>query len=76
MLLEVFFKGKDKKYEHKPEIVLKKEDCRVFWYFCIQTEHEMAARRPNLIVVDKNYRTYKIIDFAVSGDCETEDKEI
>ena len=36
----------------------------------------MAARRQNLFVVDKSDRTYKIIDFAVSGDCEMEDKEI
>ena len=33
------------------------------------------ARRPDLVLVDKNERSCKIIDFAVPGDSRTEEKE-
>ena len=44
------------------------------WDFSIQTDHVIEARRPDLVVVDKE-RSCKIIDFAVSGDSRIEEKE-
>ena len=35
----------------------------------------MEARRPDLVVVGKNERNCKIIDFAVSGDSRIEEKK-
>ena len=35
----------------------------------------IEARRPDLFVVDKKERSCKIIDFAVSGDSRTEEKD-
>ena len=43
--------------------------------FSIQTDHVIEARRPDLVVVDKKERSYKIIDFAVPGDSRIEEKE-
>ena len=43
--------------------------------FSIQTDHVIEARRPNLVVVDKKWRTCKIIDFAVPGDRRIEETE-
>ena len=42
------------------------------WDFSIQTDHVIGARRPNLVVVDKE-RSCKIIDFAVPGDSRIEE---
>ena len=43
------------------------------WYFSIQTD-VTEARRPDLVVVDKE-RSCKIIDFAVPGDSRIAEKE-
>ena len=45
------------------------------WDFSIQTDHVIEARRPGLVVVDKNERSCKIIDFAFPGDSRVEEKE-
>ena len=44
------------------------------WDFSIQTDHVIEARRPDLVVVDKE-RSCKIIDFAVPGDSRIEEKK-
>ena len=43
--------------------------------FSIQTDHVIQALRPDLVVVDKNEGSCKIIDFAVPGDSRIEDTE-
>ena len=45
------------------------------WDFSIQTYHVKEAWRPDLVVVDKKWKSCKIIDFAVSGDSRIEEKE-
>ena len=45
------------------------------WDLSIQTNHVIEACRPDLVVVDKNKRSCKIIDFAVPGDSRIEEKE-
>ena len=39
------------------------------------TDHVIEGRRPDLVIVDKKKRTFKIIDFAVPGDSRIEEKE-
>ena len=68
------FEAGDMWYEHEPESVLENEDHKILWDFSIQIDHVIEARRPDLVVVDKN-RTCKIIDFAVPGDRRIEEKE-
>ena len=41
------------------------------WDFSIQTDHVIEARKPDLVVTDKE-RICKIIDFAVPGDSRIE----
>ena len=69
------FETGDKWYEHEPECVLENEDYKILWDFSIQTVHVIEARRRDLVVVDKNERNCKIIDFAVPGDSRIEEKE-
>ena len=45
------------------------------WDFCIQTDHVIEARKPDLFVVDKKERSCKIIDFVIPGDSRIEEKE-
>ena len=68
------FEARDKWYEHEPESVLENEDYKILWNFSIQTDHVIEARRPDLVVVDRKERSYKIIDFAVPGDSRIEEK--
>ena len=69
------FEAGDKWYENEPEIVLKNEDYKILWDFSIQTDHDIEARRADLVVVDKKERSCKVIDFAVPGDTRIEEKE-
>ena len=45
------------------------------WDFGIQTDHVIETRRPDLVVVDKKGRNFKITDFAVPGDSRIQEKE-
>ena len=45
------------------------------WDFHIQTDHVTEAQRPDLVVVDKKERSWRINDFAVPGDSRIDDKE-
>ena len=51
------------------------EDCKVLWDFIIQTYHLIEGWRSNLVVVDKDNRIWKIIDYLVPEDSRFEDKE-
>ena len=68
------FEAGDKWYEYEPERVLENEDYKILWDFSVQTDHVIEARRPDLVVVDKE-RSCKVIDFAVPGDSRIEEKE-
>ena len=68
------FEAGDKRYEHEPESVLENEDYKIWWDFSIQPNHVIEARRPDLVVVDKE-RICKIIDFALPGDSRIEEIE-
>ena len=68
------FEAGDRWYEHEPESVLENEDYKILWDFGIQTD-VIEAQRPDLIVVDKEKKSCKIIDFAVPGDSRIEEKE-
>ena len=68
------FEAGGKCYEHEPESVLENEDYKILRDFSIQTDHVIEARRPDLVVVDKE-RSCKIMDFAVPGDSRIEEKE-
>ena len=45
------------------------------WDFTIQTDHYITARRPDIVVVDKNNKTCQLIDVACPGDKRVKEKE-
>ena len=49
--------------------------CSGKWDFDIQTDHLISARRPDLTIINKNKRTWIIVDFAVRADHSVKLKE-
>ena len=62
-------------YEHQPKAVEENEKYKILWDFMVQTDHVIAARRPDLIVLDKKNKVCQIIDFAVPYDTGVVQKE-
>ena len=44
----------NKWYMHDPESVQENETNKFFWDFEIQTDHLISARRPDLVIINKN----------------------
>ena len=58
----------DKWFEHQPSSVQEKDKTKVLWDFNIQCDHIIEARRPDIVIVDKEKKVCKIIDIAIPGD--------
>ena len=70
------FDNTNKWYMHNPAPVLENDSHKLLWDFNIQTVHLIAARRPNLIIINKKKRIIcKIVDFAVPADHRIKLKE-
>ena len=65
----------NKWYMHNPTSVLEDDIHKLLWDFDIQTDHLILARRPDLIIINKKKRTFKIVDFAVPADHSVRLKE-
>ena len=50
---------------NNPAAVLENDIHKLLWNFDIQTDHQIAARRPDLRVFNKKRELVKIVDFAV-----------
>ena len=81
------FDHTNKWYMHNPAPILENDTHKLLWDFDIQTDHQISARRPDLIIINKKKkkkkkkRICKIVDFAVPADhriklkeCEKRDK--
>ena len=67
-------KRSEKWYEHAPEGVENKE-VKILWDVMIQCDREIKARKPDIVVVNKNERSCAIIDIAIPGDIRVSEKE-
>ena len=54
MCKKINFGHTNKWYIYKPESVLENETHKDLWDFEIQTDHQISARRPNLVIVNNN----------------------
>ena len=68
-------KRSEKWYEHAPEDVVENEEVKILWDVMIQCDREIKARKPDIVVVNKNERSCAIIDIAISGDIRVSEKE-
>ena len=59
-------KRSEKCYEHPPEDVVENEEVKIWGdVMMIQCEREIKARKPDIVVVNKNQRSCAIIDIAI-----------
>ena len=68
-------KRSEKWYEHAPEDVVENEEVKILWDVMIQCDREIKARKPDIVVVNKNERSCAIIDIAIPGDIRVSEKE-
>ena len=66
----------EKWYEHKSEVVMENDKCKILWDFTVQTDHEIYGRGPDVIVVQKDKNICQIIDFACPYDGRVDTKEL
>ena len=67
---------KEKWYEHEPESVMENDVVKILWDVNIQCDHVIQARRPDIVVIEKEERICKLVDIAVPGDSRICDKEV
>ena len=62
-------------YEHQPDTVVENDNHKILWDFDVQTDHIIEARRPDLIIINKEEKKCTIVDFAVPYDSRVETKQ-
>ena len=69
------FDHTNKLYMHNPAPVLENNTHKLQWDFDMHTDNLISVRRPDLMIINKKKRTYKIVDFAVLPDHRIKLKE-
>ena len=65
----------NKWYDHRAIPVIENEKVKLLWDFNIQTDKIIEARRPDLVLVNKETKECQIIDVAIPGDTRVTKKE-
>ena len=58
-----------------PEKVVENTSAKILWDFYIQTDKMVQHNRPDIVIIDKIWKTATIIDIAVPRDDNIKDKE-
>ena len=66
---------KDKWYEHAPDSVSENDEVKLLLDVNIQCDHVTEARRPGIVVVNKQEKKSTITDIAVPADIRIGEKE-
>ena len=51
------------------------ENYKILWDFSIRTDHNIEAKKPHLVIVDKSKKSCHIIDVAIQEDSGVKEKE-
>ena len=57
------------------ESMLENEMHKILWDFELQVDHQISARKADLVIVNKKQRTCWIVDFAIPADHKVKLKE-
>ncbi|XP_048578959.1 uncharacterized protein LOC125560711 [Nematostella vectensis] len=71
---ELGFEVKEKWYEHELLPVIEKPDLKILWGVTIQTDREIQAQRPDIVIVNRKEGECIVIDIAVPGDANVGEK--
>ena len=69
------FDHTNKWYKRNPDSVLENETHKILWDFEIQTDHQISARQPDLIIINKKKKNCQIADFTVPVDYKVQLEE-
>ena len=61
-------------YEHIPEKVVENDRAKILWDYDVRTDHRIQARKPDLIVVNKETQKVQLIDVAIPWDTRVMEK--
>ena len=66
----------DKYYEHEPATLTENQAATILWDMPIQTDKEIKANRPDIVVKDKLERTCLLIDMSIPTERNTSLKAV
>ena len=61
--------------EHQPEGVVRNEKCKIFWDMTVQCDDTVDARRPDIVVFEKENNKAIVVDIASPWDHRVYEKE-
>ena len=66
---------KSEKWDEHISGVVKNDDVKILWDVMIQCDREIKAKKPHIVVVNKNERVCATIDIAIPGDVRVCEKK-
>ena len=72
---KLMFDHTKKCYMHNPKSVLENDTHKFLRDFEIQTDHLITARRPDILMINKNEIICRIVDFFVPADYRVKMRE-
>ena len=70
------FQGAQQWYEHDPDGVFDNKEYKILWYFTIQCDTKIEARRPDIAVIDKTKIEVKIVDVTIPGGERVNERKV
>ena len=64
----------EKWHEYAPDGVVENEEVKTLWDVMIQCGREIKARKPDIVVMNKNERSCAITDIGIPGDIRVSKK--
>ena len=71
---ELGIEEKKRWYEHEPKTVTENDSVTILWDMPIQTERNIAANRPDIVLKNKKDKTCLLIDMTTPLDTNTSGK--
>ena len=65
----------EKWYNHVPEKVIENDKAKLLWDYDVRTDHVIQARRPDIILINKEHQKVSLIDIAIPWDTRVKDKK-
>ena len=63
-------------YEHEPKGVVEIDNAKILWDFNLQTDNEIQARRPDIVIHHKSNKICFITDVAIPRDARVHQREV
>ena len=76
MLKHYGIKVQDKYYKHEQSTVIENNAVTILWDMTVQTDKEIKTNRPNIVVKDKEKRTWPLIDISIPNKKSTSIKTV